>query len=480
MRNLSLASTNLLKIEDVDEFETVVGTTFDVDNDVLITVSEIPSDAETSFQVWRMNTNTPEPYTHARRVLRVYDRSGRLQNTSEPVPGLEQGLAWKPSGSIIVSSQRFGFPGGGQGLQNRHDVVFFERNGLRHGEFGLREYWVPKPDTKRQWSYRVKEFAWNADSTILAVWVERDDGDAVQLWTTGNWHWYLKQEIPAPSPEDGSTPRFTAIDWHPEQPLRIVTTSPAHIDDYCFMWDTCTSTRAPPDDTGTVAVVDGAALLMTPFRLQVRPPPESSYKIVRPPPRIDPPIHVSQAPNADAIICLFPNARVEIWWLQTAKSVSRIPGDPDIAEPSLIWKGEIPGDLGARQALLWNSDDASEEWFIALLGIPEDGKHDVVSVTTWRAGEITEDYEVTMPSIGHGRIFFLEGCKLAWEGIDGEVTRVDFENEVATPLATLPEYCPRIQSVARSPKDWVICGLSETGKLHVVSTNGAKATLSTG
>lgn len=162
---------------------------------------------------------------------------------------------------------------------------------------------------------------------------------------------------------------------------------------------------------------------MTPFRLQVRPPPESSYKIVRPPPRIDPPIHVSQAPNADAIICLFPNARVEIWWLQTAKRAPRTPQDPDIAEPSLIWKGEIPGDLVARQALLWNSDDAPDEWFIALLGIPEDGKHDVVSVTTWRAGEITEDYEVTMPSIGHGRIFFLDGCKLAWEGVDGQVAR---------------------------------------------------------
>ncbi|KAG8966010.1 hypothetical protein FRC05_002930 [Tulasnella sp. 425] len=664
MRNLSLASTSLLRIEDLDEFETVVGATFDVDNDSVVTVSEIPSDAETSFQVWRMHTDSPpklvakttcttsgkslpfpsaqlisatflpeartvcvvsaggdiatgliddettvceleivgsvesgiecaewspdhdvlalvagdgnillmtkdyeiiyeaplrttekgedqavnvgwgsketqfhgtagkgaaaasaeqaataarggsspdddgrarvswrgdgaffvvssldphavppqtiEPHTHVRRVLRVYDRSGRLQNTSEPVPGLEQGLAWKPSGSVIVSSQRFGFLGGGQGLPSRHDVVFFERNGLRHGEFGLREYWVPKPDTKRQWSYRVKEFAWNADSTILAAWIERDDGDAVQLWTTGNWHWYLKQEISAPSPEDGSTPRFTAVAWHPEQPLRIVMTSPAHVDDYCFMWDTCTSTRGPPKDTGTVAVVDGAALLMTPFRLQVRPPPESSYKIVRPPPRIDPPIHVSQAPNADALICLFPNARVELWWLQTAKHVPRTPQDPDVAEPSLIWKGEVPGDLVARQALLWNSDDASEEWFIALLGIPEGGRHDVVSVTTWRGGEINEDYEVTMPSIGHGRIFFLDGCKLAWEGIDGQVTRVDFENEVATPLVTLPEYCPRIQSVARSSDSWVICGLSETGKLHVVSTNGTNATLSTG
>ncbi|KAG8980856.1 hypothetical protein FRB90_007441, partial [Tulasnella sp. 427] len=550
MRNLSLASTSLLRIEDAEEFETVAGTTFDVDNECLITVSETPSETETVFQVWKIDAKTPaklvaratcatsrktsvfpsaqlvsvtflaearnvcivsaggdiatgsvddestvseleivgsvesgiecaewssdndvlalvagdgnlllmtkeyeiiyeaplrtqekgedqsvnvgwgsketqfhgslgktaaaaateqaaaaarggsspdddgrarvswrgdgaffvvssldphaippntvESYTHFRRVLRVFDRAGSLQNTSEPVPGLEQGLAWKPSGSVIVSSQRFGFPGGGQGVASRHDVVFFERNGLRHGEFGLREYWVPKPDTKRHWSYRVKEFCWNADSTVLAAWIERDDGDAVQLWTMGNWHWYLKQEISAPSPDDGSTPRFNDVSWHPEQPLRIVTTSPAHIDDFCFMWDTCTSTQGPPDDTGTVAVVDGAALLMTPFRLQNCPPPESSYKIVRPPPRIDPPIHVSQAPNADALICLFPNARVELWWLQTGKRVPRTPQDPDIAEPSLIWKGEIPGDLIARQALLWNSEDTSDEWFIAL------------------------------------------------------------------------------------------------------------------
>lgn len=57
MRNLSLASTSLLRIEDLDEFETVVGATFDVDNDSLVTVSEIPSDTETSFQVWRMHTD---------------------------------------------------------------------------------------------------------------------------------------------------------------------------------------------------------------------------------------------------------------------------------------------------------------------------------------------------------------------------------------------------------------------------------------
>lgn len=64
-------------------------------------------------------------------------------------------LDWRPSGNLIVSSQR---------LPHRHDIVFVERNGLRHGEFTLRE----KND------HRVLEVSWNADSTVLAVWLESD------------------------------------------------------------------------------------------------------------------------------------------------------------------------------------------------------------------------------------------------------------------------------------------------------------------
>ena len=68
------------------------------------------------------------------RILRVFDRNGALQTTSEPVAGLEHTLCWRPSGNLIASTQRFGFDGGGPGKTERHDVVFFERNGLRHGE----------------------------------------------------------------------------------------------------------------------------------------------------------------------------------------------------------------------------------------------------------------------------------------------------------------------------------------------------------
>lgn len=57
---------------------------------------------------------------------------------------------------MIVSSQR---------LPHRHDIVFLERNGLRHGEFTLRE----------KTNHKLLEVSWNADSTMLAVWLEAEN-----------------------------------------------------------------------------------------------------------------------------------------------------------------------------------------------------------------------------------------------------------------------------------------------------------------
>lgn len=111
------------------------------------------------------------------RALRVYDRQGALQNTAEPIAGLEHVLSWRPSGNLIVSTQRFGFEGGGVGRTGRHDVVFFERNGLRHGEFALREVSKEGADASRRWGYKVKEALWNADSSILALWIEDEEMD---------------------------------------------------------------------------------------------------------------------------------------------------------------------------------------------------------------------------------------------------------------------------------------------------------------
>jgi elongator complex protein 1 len=62
---------------------------------------------------------------------------------------------------LIASTQR---------LPHRHDIVFFERNGLRHGEFSLRE----------TSEHKVIELQWNADSSILAVWLQVQQNDTIK------------------------------------------------------------------------------------------------------------------------------------------------------------------------------------------------------------------------------------------------------------------------------------------------------------
>jgi len=136
----------------------------------------------------------------ARRMIRVYSREGVLDSVSEPVDGLESALSWRPAGNLIAGIQR---------LDNRIDVVFFERNGLRHGEFSLRL----TPDQLHKPDQHIK-LAWNSDSTVLAVIFS----DSTQLWTMGNYHWYLKQEVRVKSLLP-SCP----LTWHPERALRFIT-----------------------------------------------------------------------------------------------------------------------------------------------------------------------------------------------------------------------------------------------------------------
>jgi len=135
-----------------------------------------------------------------RRVIRVYNREAVLDSASEPVDGLEGALSWRPSGNLIAGVKR---------SEDQLEVVFFERNGLRHGQFDLR---TKKADMDT-WASALS-LLWNPDSTVLVVSFR----DRVQFWTMGNYHYYLKQEIfiSPVAPPSTSSPR-----WHPEAPLRL-------------------------------------------------------------------------------------------------------------------------------------------------------------------------------------------------------------------------------------------------------------------
>lgn len=217
-------------------------------------------DGKTSLS-WRgdgayLAVNSVESGT--RRVVRVYSREGQLDSVSEPVDGLLGALSWRPAGNIIAGIQR---------LEDRIDVVFFERNGLRHGQFTLHL----SKDERDTWASDIN-LSWNIDSTILAVAFK----ERLQLWTMGNYHYYLKQEVPiCPGLERHND--LLAFRWHHGKATRFVVGSPSMISqglnpwsnilansltdsiiDADWVFDVARGSTVPPSDSGAVAVIDGS------------------------------------------------------------------------------------------------------------------------------------------------------------------------------------------------------------------------------
>lgn len=186
----------------------------------------------------------------SRRVIRVYSAEGSLDSVSEPVDGLESSVSWRPYGNLIAGVKRTldGTP--------KAEIVFFERNGLRHGQFDLRLNEVEMNSVGAS-----IHLCWNSDSSILAVKML----DRVQLWTMNNYHYYLKQEM--------RLKNLRETKWHPTDPLQLSVwnaevTQSISLDSRIDRGSTC-----PPFDYGLVTVIDGKKLKLTPLKHANMPPP---------------------------------------------------------------------------------------------------------------------------------------------------------------------------------------------------------------
>ena len=199
------------------------------------------------------------------RVMRREDVSvesvgerGSTLSASASVSALSSGgalgvvpLAWQPRGALIATAARVDG-------EKSDRVVFYERNGLRRGEFAL------------PGDAHVDALAWSADSQCLGVVVAYSSANddviaqrAVQIWTRSNMHWYLKYET-----RYGAEEGVVRIEWDVErgETLRCFTAS-GILERKQLYWDTTTS------DVGTCAVIDGDVLMLTPmFRTPVPPP----------------------------------------------------------------------------------------------------------------------------------------------------------------------------------------------------------------
>ncbi|XP_071171469.1 elongator complex protein 1-like [Mytilus edulis] len=209
--------------------------------------------------------STISPISGARK-LRVWSRECEHDSTSENIDGVEHALCWKPSGSLVASSMR---------KPNRHEIIFFEKNGLRHGEFTL-PFGVKEVE--------VKEVLWNIDSTVLAVWCEDmatedkiSSKSYVQLWTVGNYHWYLKQSLYFNSDKP------TSVIWDPEHAYKLhIVSSAGKYSQFTWSWATNCSCGKTENDQALVAVIDGDQVLLSPMRNMVVPPSMSAYSLQLP------------------------------------------------------------------------------------------------------------------------------------------------------------------------------------------------------
>ncbi|KAK0195983.1 pol II transcription elongation factor [Armillaria mellea] len=406
------------------------------------------------------------PGETSHRVLRVYDRQAVLQTTSEPVAGLEHSLSWRPSGNLIAATQRFGFEGGGIGKAGRHDVVFFERNGLRHGEFGIRVGDLNIDNSSEteelRWGYKVRELRWSSDSNVLALWITRKEGDVVQLWTIGNYHWYLKQEIVAPS--SSSQPGcFTSVEWHPESALTLILTTKSQVIQRTYAWITSSSPTAPPLDTGSVAVIDGSNILLTPFRTQNVPPPMSSYQLaVLPEPsqgsRI--PVHVCFSHSSDLLAVLWETGYVEVWDLSTRLTSGR----GKVMDPKKVTSRTSPSVYPAsyRQVIL-RSDGS-----LLLLGSDNSDGLDII--TTINIEEEAGPYMV-MPS-RNGRLFPVDQ-EIIWQSSDGEF--FDVRGYTSSLICSFPSFCLTSDRVIIDDSSSLYLGLTESGKMFISAPDSSSA-----
>ncbi|XP_060570172.1 putative elongator complex protein 1 [Ruditapes philippinarum] len=405
------------------------------------------------------------PQTGARKV-HVWTREGAHHSTSEDVNGIEQSLSWRPSGNLIATSQR---------RPNKHDIAFFERNGLRHGEFTL-----PFPVDQ----VKVKEVYWNNDSTILAVWCEDlADGNNVksyvQLWTTGNYHWYLKQSLHFEGPEQ----KIGAMIWDPEQEykLHIVCKNGGYFQ-YTWAWATTHSAGRSCDDQAIVAVIDGANVLMTPMRHMVVPPPMSAYELQLPGSVNQ--VVFAPPPLSNNIAVILVDNRVAIFkFTETGKSGSEVKVNAAGGNgfkrcctfPSLQGIYSIKGlgeDCGyplATSHFTWISEDIILFTTVATSGSP----HSIIH----KAQIDNEKITVIGSSAVESRIFntAYDSCSkcLAVQLIDGTVLKYTPEDEMLLPWETtdgievqFPSHCSQM-ALCHIGGETCVLGLTQRYRFNV-------------
>jgi len=186
------------------------------------------------------------------------------------VSTLELPVCFMPNGSLVAGFQRRVLPNG----QLNPEIMLWERNGLRHGEFDL-----PKANDVAKTD--VLSLSFNLESTVLAIHCTIDDQEQVLLYTRSNWKWFCKQQVLIKASD-----RLKSLFWVKKYQLCFLSAN-GLIDftEYKFEYMTSsTNCNSGNEKTnhGYVAVVDGPAINLTPTGKFLMPPPMFEKQICLP------------------------------------------------------------------------------------------------------------------------------------------------------------------------------------------------------
>ena len=186
------------------------------------------------------------------RNITVWERTGSLHSVGEQMKDISSIVSWRPCGDLIASSQI---------LPNKQEIIFYERNGLRHGEFTIKD------------KSTILDIKWNVDSHIIAVLLNPIDNNnlfKIQLWYRSNYHWFLKQELLYET-------KGVQYVWDSEDATILhVLTEDGKYNEIKYDWYYDVTSNIDSSNPGLVSMIDGNNLLFSPLKYMVVPPPMSA------------------------------------------------------------------------------------------------------------------------------------------------------------------------------------------------------------
>lgn len=395
--------------------------------------------------------------------FRVWERSGKFFSKSEPgVLTQSVLLAWKPSGDILASTQS---------LPEHDEVIFFERNGLRHYEFKVR---APAAS-------RVHDLQWNASSDILSVLVKLPKGDvngswAHQLWTTRNYHWYLKQE------RFYSSDRLN-INWDSENGMAYtVTTTDGDVEQFTLTWETDVTRGAQSDLSSTshashpvntnhsvVTVIDGSSLLVNALKYQVVPPPMATLTLRTP-------AAISQVAFdlSNNLMTFHSDGTTSLYEHYKPEKQEGKPARYN-AVPALIARSaRVSAFQNSRQFVLIGNDE-----ILSLSSSVEQGKtsdrlvhYQFIVDRASAAITHTEEISIPLPTTAFKMFQNADTGSVFIQLADASIMHYDVMERLLTPkpMMKLPTLCPWLSSAVFGDGEEHLVGLTSAFKLYVGDT----------